>query len=95
MRISRIERNIGPKINGHVQRVTYNSNDGKLIQIGETLEHGHVTFRETIEKGFNYFKRSFESFRKDGSPIEGSKFTEEVIGEEANSKKIRNFGVIG
>lgn len=95
MRISKIERNIGPKVNGHVQRVVHDIKDNKLIQTGETLEHGRVTFRETIEKGFNYFKRSFESFRKDGSPIDGSKFTEEIIGEEANSKNIRKFGVIG
>ena len=93
MQISRIERSIGPKSSGHVQRVIHKMEGNKFIQVGETVEHGKVTFRETIEKGFNYFKRSFESFNKNGESIEGSKFSEELVGEEANKKPIRNFGL--
>ena len=63
MFIGKVERSIGPKSSGHVQRVIHKMEGNKFIQVGETLEHGHVTFRETIEKGFNYFKRSFESFK--------------------------------
>lgn len=94
MQISRVERAIGPKINGHIQRVTHAVKGNKTIQIGETIEHDKVTFREVITKGYNYFKRTFKSFDKNGKVIKGSEYTEELFGTEANSKNIRKFGVI-
>ena len=94
MKISRIERVIGPKDMGHVQRVTHEFKDGKLIQTGETIEHGQTIFKEVIEKGWNYFKRSFESY-SEGKPIKGSQFVEEVFGDDANKKPIRKFGIVG
>ena len=94
MQISRIEGYIGPKVLGHKQRVTTYFKDGKYIQVGETIEKEQTTFKETIEKGWNYFKRSFESY-KNGQKINGSEFSEMIIGEEANKKPIKKFGVIG
>lgn len=93
MEISRIERQIGPKCKGHIQRVVHRVDNGKFVQIGETVEHGNVTFREVVEKGYNYFKRTVQSFNKSGELIKGSKFSEEVTGSTANSKKVRHFGV--
>lgn len=96
MQISKIERPIGPQTMNHIQRVTQEiSDDGKFVQTGETLENGTVTFREVIEKGYNYFKRTLQSFTKKGEPIKGSEFTEELTGEAANKKQVRHFGVIG
>ena len=94
MQISRIEGYIGPKTLQHKQRITTYFKDGKYIQVGETIEKGQTTFKETIEKGWNYFKRSFESY-KNGQKIKGSEFAEEIIGEGANKKPVRRFGVIG
>lgn len=93
MEISRVERYIGPKHMNHMQRVIQKVEDLKYIQIGETVQHNKVTFRETIEKGWNYFKRTIESFDRQGAPIQGSKHIHEVFGEEANKKQIRQFGV--
>lgn len=93
MEISRIERQIGPKYKGHVQRVVHKMENNRFVQIGETIEHGNVTFREVIEKGFNYFKRTMQSFNKNGELIKGSEFSEEITGSAANGKKVRHFGV--
>ena len=95
MLISRVERQIGPKELGHVQRVTSKMVGLKYVQIGETVEHGTTTFRETIIKGHNYFKRFFCSFNKKGERIKNSGFSEELFGEEANKKPVRHFGVWG
>lgn len=95
MEIGRIQRHIGPKCAGHVQRVVHKFENGKLIQVGETVEHNKVTFREVIEKAHNYFKRTINSFDEHGNSIKGSEFTEEVFGGAANKKQIRKFGVIG
>lgn len=94
MIISKIERYIGPQSNRHMQRVTHKFEQGKFIQIGETFENQKLTFQEIIEKGKDYFKRSFKSFDKQEQPIKGSEFIEEVQGPEANLKKVRHFGVI-
>lgn len=94
MRISQVSRNIGMKDLGHVQRVTHDFKNGRLIQTGETIEYGKTTFKEVIEKGYNYFKRTMTSFNKQGEPIKGSEFVEEIVGEAANKKPIRTFGVI-
>lgn len=94
MHISRVEGFVGPKSSGHMQRITREFVDGKLIQTGETIEHGKTTFKEVIEKGHNYFKRTMQSFNKDGELIKDSEFTEEIIGEAANKREIRRFGVI-
>ena len=94
MLVGRVERTIGPKDLGHVQRVTHEVKDGVFIQTGETIEHGKTTFKEVIEKGYNYFKRTFQSFNKDGEVIRGSEFMEKLTGEAANKKQVRNFGVI-
>ena len=51
MQISRIEGYIGPKTLQHKQRITTYFKDGKYIQVGETIEKGQTTFKETIEKG--------------------------------------------
>ena len=93
MFIGKVERQIGPKSLGHVQRVTQKVENCKFIQVGETVEHGKVTFREIIEKGHDYFKRTFSSFNKQGEPIKGSEFSEEIIGPEANKKQVRHFGL--
>lgn len=95
MEIGKVERYIGSRSLGHVQRVVQKFENGKFIQVGETVEYGKVTFREIIEKGHDYFKRTFSSFNKQGEPIKGSEFTEEVIGQEANEKKVRHFGIYG
>lgn len=50
MLVGRVERTIGPKSLGHVQRVTHEVKDGVFIQTGETIEHGKTTFKEVIEK---------------------------------------------
>lgn len=94
MIISKIERYIGPQNNQHLQRVTHKVEQGKLIQIGETFENQKLTFQEVIEKGVDYFKRTFKSFDKEGNVIKASEYIEEVQGSEANEKEIRQFGVI-
>ena len=94
MLVGRVERTIGPKSLGHVQRVTHEVKDGVFIQTGETIEHGKTTFKEVIEKGYNYFKRTFQSYNKDGEVIKGSQFMEKLTGEAANKKQVRNFGVV-
>ena len=93
MEISRIERQIGPKSMGHIQRVIHKMDNNMFIQIGETVEHDKVTFREVIKKGYNYFKRTIQSFNKNGELIKGSEFSEEITGPVANGKKVRHFGV--
>lgn len=80
---------------GHIQRITTKMIGLKYVQIGETVEHGKTTFRETIIKGHNYFKRFFCSFDKNGKRIKNSGFYEEAFGEEANKKPVRHFGVWG
>lgn len=94
MYVNSIERFIGPKDLGHKQRVTQILRDGKQTQIGETIEHGTVTFREIIEKGKDYFKRVIESYDKEGKPIKGSRFMQELSGQDAEDTPIRRFGVI-
>lgn len=95
MLIGKIEKYVGPKELGHKQRVTTKIIGGKYIQIGETVENGRTTFKETIMKGHNYFKRWLCSYNKEGKEIKGSDFVEELFGEEANKKPIRHFGVWG
>lgn len=67
--------------------------NGQYFQYGKTIEPRHSTYRELYVQGHNYFKHICETLDSFGKVIKGSRFSEEVVGKEANSRRIHKFGV--
>ena len=95
LKINSYERYIGHPSLNHKQRVSSHISKLTYHRISEDIIDGKVRFKEVISQGWNFFRRAFISYDKNGKRIENSKFVEVIRGEEARKKKINNFGVIG
>ena len=78
---------------GYSSKVITAYQNGRYYQYGKTIEPGHSTYRELYVQGHNYFKHIKETLNEFDKVIKGSRFREEVVGPEANSKRIHKFGV--
>mgnify|MGYP003290101448 CR=1 FL=1 len=76
---------------GVVSKVAKGTRGLQTWQLGQYTE-GNRKYQEIYVQGHNYFKHIKAMF-KDGKMIKGSKFSEEIVGPEANSRVIHKFGV--
>lgn len=78
----------------YTSKVTTGMRKLQYFQLGQAYENGQLKYQEAYIQGHNYFKHMKATFDNMGKRIKGSTFSEEVVGPEANTRKIHKFGVI-